>query len=198
MLAIKASLRLREQHLQYTNKFYQKFHLHYFITRAHKKEIQEYVIIHNMKHRREVNTYLFSQTNSKKLYFVYGINVFILYYQVKSFFSALTANKSELTSQSALKSFCSIRRSSLCSLVTMVAWRGVLSRMDSPKAVPTPRVHIVTASFDSKKRKDTLNISGCFESPCVILSNSTALRFFSNLLKKKINLSVNNKKSICW
>jgi len=65
-------------------------------------------------------------------------------------------NKSEFTSQSALKSFCSIRRSSLYSLVTMVAWRGVLSRMDSPKAVPIPRVHIVTASFELKKERTYL------------------------------------------
>lgn len=48
--------------------------------------------------------------------------------------------------------------------------------------------------FKKKKKKDTLNISGCFESLCVIFSNNTALRFFINQLKKKINLSVNNKK----
>lgn len=39
-----------------------------------------------------------------------------------------------------------MRSSSLVSLLTMVACRGVLSRMDSPKAVPMPRVQIVTAS----------------------------------------------------
>ena len=38
----------------------------------------------------------------------------------------------------------------------MVAWRGVLSRMDSPKAVPIPRVHIVTASFELKKERTYL------------------------------------------
>ena len=56
-----------------------------------------------------------------------------------------------LTSHSALKSFCSMRSSSLLSLVTMVAWRGVLSRMDSPKAVPIPRVQMVTASWEPQK-----------------------------------------------
>lgn len=58
-----------------------------------------------------------------------------------------------LTSHSALKSFCSMRSSSLLSLVTMVAWRGVLSRMDSPKAVPIPRVQMVTASWESPPKK---------------------------------------------
>lgn len=51
-----------------------------------------------------------------------------------------------LTSQRDLNSLCSMRRSSLNSRVTMVACRGVLSRIDSPKAVPVPSVHIVTAS----------------------------------------------------
>lgn len=51
-----------------------------------------------------------------------------------------------LTSQRLLNSLCSIRSSSLVSLLTIVAWRGVLSRMDSPNAVPIPRVQIVTAS----------------------------------------------------
>lgn len=51
-----------------------------------------------------------------------------------------------LTSQRLLNSLCSIRSSSLVSLLTMVACRGVLSRMDSPNAVPIPRVQIVTAS----------------------------------------------------
>lgn len=71
-----------------------------------------------------------------------------------SFFSATTLiDKAALglTSHSALKSFCSMRRSSLLSLVTIVAWRGVLSRMDSPKAVPIPRVQMVTASWESKR-----------------------------------------------
>lgn len=51
-----------------------------------------------------------------------------------------------LTSQRLLNSLCSMRSSSLVSLLTMVAWRGVLSRMDSPNAVPIPSVQIVTAS----------------------------------------------------
>lgn len=59
----------------------------------------------------------------------------------------------ELTSHSALKSSCSMRRSSLLSLVTMVAWRGVLSSMDSPKAVPIPRVQMVTASWKRPHQK---------------------------------------------
>lgn len=72
---------------------------------------------------------------------------------VLPFFSATTLNKAalRLTSHSALKSFCSMRSSSLLSLVTMVAWRGVLSRMDSPKAVPIPRVQMVTASWEPQK-----------------------------------------------
>ena len=72
---------------------------------------------------------------------------------VLPFFSATTLNKAalRLTSHNALKSFCSMRSSSLLSLVTMVAWRGVLSRMDSPKAVPIPRVQMVTASWEPQK-----------------------------------------------
>lgn len=50
------------------------------------------------------------------------------------------------TSQRTLKSFCSTRSSSQCSLVTTVACRGVSFRMDSPNAVPMPSVHRLTAS----------------------------------------------------
>lgn len=57
-----------------------------------------------------------------------------------------TGPVSLLTSQRLLNSLCSIRSSSLVSRLTMVACRGVLSRMDSPNAVPIPRVQMVTAS----------------------------------------------------
>lgn len=56
-----------------------------------------------------------------------------------------------LTSHRDLNSLCSMRRSSLNSRVTMVACRGVLSRMDSPNAVPVPSVHIVTASYNRNR-----------------------------------------------
>lgn len=58
-----------------------------------------------------------------------------------------------LTSQRLLNSLCSIRSSSLVSLLTMVAWRGVLSRMDSPNAVPIPSVQIVTASCTQTQQR---------------------------------------------
>lgn len=56
-----------------------------------------------------------------------------------------------LTSHRDLNSLCSMRSSSLNSRVTMVACRGVLSRIDSPNAVPVPNVHIVTASYSRNR-----------------------------------------------
>lgn len=65
--------------------------------------------------------------------------------QLQTVFNSLSLSLS-LTSQRLLNSLCSMRSSSLVSLLTMVAWRGVLSRIDSPNAVPIPSVQIVTAS----------------------------------------------------
>ena len=62
-----------------------------------------------------------------------------------------SSSLSRLTSHRALNSLCSMRSSSLTSRVTMVACRGVLSKMDSPNAVPMPRVQIVTASFGRRR-----------------------------------------------
>lgn len=78
-----------------------------------------------------------------------------------------------LTSHRDLNSLCSMRRSSQNSRVTMVACRGVLSRTDSPNAVPVPSVHILTAccnrnrdvaphgSFLHKDKKNSARQGSC-------------------------------------
>lgn len=56
-----------------------------------------------------------------------------------------------ITSQSILKSFCSILTSSVNSLVTTVACLGWFVKIDSPNDIPTPKVHNVTSSCSKYK-----------------------------------------------
>lgn len=74
-----------------------------------------------------------------------GKSYWTVYWKHESTIARSTAEV--LTSHRDLNSLWSMRRSSLNSRVTMVACRGVLSRIDSPNAVPIPRVQIVTASY---------------------------------------------------
>lgn len=68
MLAIKPSLRVRKQYLQYTSKFHQKFHLSYFIRRS--PQDRNTGVCNHTEHealKRNKKTFLFVQTNLKEL-----------------------------------------------------------------------------------------------------------------------------------
>jgi hypothetical protein len=55
-----------------------------------------------------------------------------------------------LTAHNILKSFCSSRKSSHGLEVITVAFLGMSYKIDSPKAVPEPRVHMRVCAFESR------------------------------------------------
>lgn len=84
-----------------------------------------------------------------------------------------------LTSHSALKSFCSMEQLTALPTHGRMAW--VLSRMDSPKAVPIPRVQMVTASWEPQKpvvrKVDILSVDElCFQKQTVGPLNNVGAR----------------------